>query len=78
MRQSSTLHANPPVLIPHQPVHCAERQDSCRQSEQLSCVSRADVENDQLANDGQHRDQDHGANLYNGEVPSCWPVVVVN
>src|ERR1700724_588265 len=58
------LVALPSVLISDEPIDPTERQGCYREREQLRRISGRDIENDQLADDGQQRDQDHGADLY--------------
>src|SRR5438445_3578843 len=52
------------VLISDEPIDPAERQGCYREREQLRRISGRDIENNQLADDGQQRDQDHCADLY--------------
>src|SRR6267143_2930000 len=54
----------PSFLISDEPVDPAKRERRYRERQQLRRIPGRDIEDDQLADDGQQRDQDDGADLY--------------
>ena len=56
------------ILVAHEPIDGPKRDYGRRKREQLfGCMSN--VEDQELAHDGQHRDQDHGTDLDNAVLP---------
>jgi CRP/FNR family nitrogen fixation transcriptional regulator len=58
-----------PVLVAHHPINPAERQHRRGQGEQMGGVGCGEVNDNQLANDRQDRDQNHRADLDEAVAP---------
>src|SRR6267143_555704 len=56
------------VLIAHEPVDGAQREDRRAEREDLQRLRAVQVEDDQLADDGQHGEQDHRPHLHDARA----------
>jgi hypothetical protein len=53
-----------PILVAHEPEYGAQREDGTRKSEQMLGIGCRQIDDHQLAHDGEQCDQDNSANLY--------------
>src|SRR3979490_1849020 len=52
------------VLVPDEPMYAAQRHDRRREREQLLCIRGGKIDDHQLSDDGEQRNQDYRANLH--------------
>ena len=59
------------ILISNEPIDGAKRQDCRREREKLQGIGRSEIKDNQFADDGEKRDQYHGAHLHYTFLPSA-------